>query len=149
MFSVPARKRDQLDLWRYTMKAPAMNAAMVTWTGGCRMIHTPKGNVAAARMEAAIARAVKAVEAKVSKRLLKRYIPVFQERTVDNDLLVEGKRVLLIDDVMTTGATGASCAQALKRAGTGNVALLTVARVDRRMDSRRRAAAESEVGGRS
>ena len=37
---------------------------------------------------------VKAVEAKVSKRLLKRYVPVFQERTVDNDLLVEGKRNL-------------------------------------------------------
>lgn len=37
---------------------------------------------------------VKAVEAKVSKRVLKRYVPVFQERTVDNDLLVEGKRNL-------------------------------------------------------
>ena len=37
---------------------------------------------------------VKAVEAKVSKRLLKRYVPVFQERAVDNDLLVEGKRNL-------------------------------------------------------
>jgi outer membrane protein insertion porin family len=37
---------------------------------------------------------VKAVEAKVSKRVLKRYVPVFQERAVDNDLLVEGKRNL-------------------------------------------------------
>lgn len=37
---------------------------------------------------------VKAVEAKVSQRVLKRYVPVFQERTVDNDLLVEGKRNL-------------------------------------------------------
>lgn len=37
---------------------------------------------------------VKAVEAKVSKRVLKRYVPVFQERQVDNDLLVEGKRNL-------------------------------------------------------
>jgi outer membrane protein insertion porin family len=35
---------------------------------------------------------VKAVEAKMSKRVLKRYVPVFQENTVDNDLLVEGKR---------------------------------------------------------
>jgi ComF family protein len=62
-------------------------------------------------------------------------------------LLVEGKRILLIDDVMTTGATAASCAQALKRAGARKVTLLTVARVDRRMDVRRRAAAEFEVGG--
>ena len=37
---------------------------------------------------------VKAVEAKVSQRVLKRYVPVFQERTLDNDLLVEGARNL-------------------------------------------------------
>jgi len=37
---------------------------------------------------------IKAVEAKVSQRVLKRYVPVFQERTVDNDLLVEGARNL-------------------------------------------------------
>ena len=37
---------------------------------------------------------VKAVEAKVSQGVLKRYVPVFQERTVDDDLLVEGKRNL-------------------------------------------------------
>lgn len=37
---------------------------------------------------------IKAVEAKVSRRVLKRYVPVFQERAVDNDLLVEGKRNL-------------------------------------------------------
>ena len=35
---------------------------------------------------------VKALEAKMSKRVLKRYVPVFEENTVDNDLLVEGKR---------------------------------------------------------
>jgi len=92
---------------------------------------------------------VNAVGAKLSQRTLRRYIPIFEERAVDQDLLVEGKRILLIDDVMTTGATAASCAQALKRAGARKVALLTVARVDRRMDSRRRAAAESEVGGMS
>lgn len=37
---------------------------------------------------------VEAVEAKVSKGKLKKYVPVFQERTVDNDLLVEGQRNL-------------------------------------------------------
>jgi len=37
---------------------------------------------------------VKAVEAKVSKRLLKRYVPIYREGTVDNDLLTEGKRNL-------------------------------------------------------
>src|ERR1700674_3232061 len=35
------------------MKAPARNAASSTGAGGCRIIHTPNGNVAAARIEAA------------------------------------------------------------------------------------------------
>ena len=48
---------------------------------------------------------------------------------------LEGKRVLLIDDVMTTGATASACAKALKRAGAARVTLLTVARVDRRIVS--------------
>ena len=48
--------------------------------------------------------------------------------------LLSGRRVLLIDDVMTTGSTAAACARTLKAAGAARVALLTVARVDRRMD---------------
>jgi ComF family protein len=51
--------------------------------------------------------------------------------------MLAGKRILLIDDVMTTGSTAASCALALKRAGAERVALLTVARVDRRFDHAR------------
>jgi ComF family protein len=45
---------------------------------------------------------------------------------------VRGKRVLLIDDVFTTGATASACAVALKKAGAGTVSLLTLARADRR-----------------
>ncbi len=45
---------------------------------------------------------------------------------------VAGCRILLVDDVMTTGATASACAAALKRAGAHYVALLTLARVDRR-----------------
>jgi ComF family protein len=42
---------------------------------------------------------------------------------------VVGRRLLLLDDVMTTGATIEACARALKQAGAASVDALTIARV--------------------
>jgi competence protein ComFC len=58
---------------------------------------------------------------------------------------VRGKRVLLVDDVMTTGSTVSACARALKRAGAKRVAVLTVARADRRLPAPARPAPDFRV----
>lgn len=47
---------------------------------------------------------------------------------VRDPALVRGKRVLLIDDVYTTGSTVAECARVLKQAGAQAVSVATVAR---------------------
>jgi Predicted amidophosphoribosyltransferases len=41
---------------------------------------------------------------------------------------IEGKKILLIDDVFTSGATASNCAKALKEKGADKVYILTIAR---------------------
>jgi adenine/guanine phosphoribosyltransferase-like PRPP-binding protein len=42
---------------------------------------------------------------------------------------LEGKTVLLVDDVFTTGATAEACSKALKQAGAAKVHFITLSRV--------------------
>jgi len=46
---------------------------------------------------------------------------------VRNDKVVQGKDILLIDDVSTTGATIRECSKVLKKAGAANIHVLTLA----------------------
>jgi len=48
---------------------------------------------------------------------------------VPDPAVVAGKRVLLLDDVLTTGATAEACGMSLKRAGAARVHVLVLARV--------------------
>ena len=44
---------------------------------------------------------------------------------------IKGRAVVLVDDVLTTGATSDACARVLQRAGAASVGVLTFARVVR------------------
>lgn len=50
--------------------------------------------------------------------------------SVKNTAVVKGKKIVLVDDVFTTGSTVNECARTLRNAGAGDVQVLTLARVE-------------------
>jgi ComF family protein len=58
---------------------------------------------------------------------LDRYANVHEVYTVKRPNKIEGKHILLVDDVLTTGATLATCGDLLLRAGAAKVSAVTLA----------------------
>jgi ComF family protein len=54
---------------------------------------------------------------------------------VKNPEAIRGRRILLVDDVFTTGATLRAATEALKASGASHVSALVLARVDRRISN--------------
>ena len=78
-----------------------------------------------------LARAVRrsrSTEAQARLSRTARHANVRDAFVVPRPASVAGKRVLLVDDVMTTGATLSACARAMKRGGASHVAAITLAR---------------------
>lgn len=69
---------------------------------------------------------------------------VFRTRRAFRERLA-GKRVWLVDDVLTSGATASECARSLRRTGSGQVGVLVVARAGAL--GREHSGTEGEISG--
>ena len=63
-----------------------------------------------------------------------RFFNVIGRYAVTSDTIIAGKKILLIDDVFTTGATVNECARLLLRSGAARVYSMTLARTNIRVD---------------
>lgn len=71
---------------------------------------------------------VRPTESQISLNAAQRRANVRGAFSVEDAEWVEGRRLLVVDDIMTTGATVNECSRVLKRAGAASVYVLTVAR---------------------
>ncbi len=68
------------------------------------------------------------------------------ERAIESEPVAARQRVLLVDDVMTSGSTFSECARALKRAGAGSVTCLALARDLPELEAARAVSAAAQAG---
>ncbi|SFS86756.1 ComF family protein [Methylobacterium sp. yr668] len=105
-------------LWRRRFNQSALLARAIADAAGRPCVATALVRVRATRSQVGLSRAARAENLSGAFRVAS----AEQHR-------VRGRRVLLVDDVMTTGATGNAAARALLRGGATSVDLLTFALV--------------------
>lgn len=75
-------------------------------------------------------RRVRATPSQTSLPAARRHANVRDAFALRRGIDVRGRRILIVDDVCTTGATMEACARVLRRAGAADVSALTAARVE-------------------
>lgn len=121
---------------RMVLSARALDGDVVTWVPATRASESARGFNPAEELARPLAR---------SLRLHARRLLTKRRETLDSAGLSREQRranlwdafesggsvaghVLLVDDILTTGATAHGCAAALKRAGAGEISVVTFAR---------------------
>jgi ComF family protein len=120
--------------WRYDMVVPMPLHWRRGWERGFNQSEL-LAKVLSARVGAPIVKAVRRKRRTPSQAGLtnaQRRTNVAGAFVWNKKYSVKDRHVLLVDDVLTTGATASACAAVLKRAGAKRVTVLTLARVDRR-----------------
>jgi ComF family protein len=92
-------------------RAIALNSGVPVWTDALRRIRQTEQQIGLARSERA------------------RNVQGAFKVATEKKATVKGRRLVLIDDVLTSGATSDTCARALLRAGAASVDVLVFARV--------------------
>ncbi len=105
-------------LWARRFNQSAMLAAAVSAESGVPVTTGILKRVKATAQQVGLSRPQRAANVQGAFRV-----------TADGKAAVRGRRLVLVDDVLTSGATVEGCARALLRAGAANVDVLVFARV--------------------
>ena len=105
-------------LWARRFNQSATLAATIAQAGGLAVVHSALKRVRATAQQVGLSKAERADNVQGAFR-----VPAEQKADV------AGRRLVLIDDVLTSGATVDTCARALLRAGAAHVDVLVFARV--------------------
>ena len=105
-------------LWARRFNQSATLARQISLASGVPVAHAALKRVKATVQQVGLSKSERALNVQGAFKV-----------AADRQSDIQGRRVVLVDDVLTTGATVDACARALLRAGAANVDVLVFARV--------------------